>query len=87
MRDGENALEQQNIFYETIRAALEANSFGKWAVVSREELIGVYDTNGEASEVVLKLSPGQTCLVKRIGYILVASHPFVRVSSAPFRDL
>ena len=87
MKNRRDALERQNSYYETIRAELEAESFGKWAVVSREELVGVYDTNGEASEVVLKLTPGQTCLVKRIGYVFVASHPFVRVNSAQVRDL
>ena len=87
MRDGRDALERQNAFYETIRATLEANSFGKWAVVSRDKLVGIYDTNREASEVALKLAPGQACLVKRIGYVLQASHPFARVNSAPIRDL
>ena len=87
MRDRRNALERQNAYYETIRATLEANSFGKWAIVSREKLVGIYDTNREASEVVLKLASDQVCLVKRIGYVLQASHPFVRVNRAPVRDL
>ncbi len=87
MQDRREELERQDAFYETIRPELEAESFGKWAVVCEEKLVGVYDSNPEASEVVLKLTPRQTCLVKRIGYVFVASHPFVRVSSAPVQDL
>ena len=87
MRDRRNALERQNAYYETIRATLEANSFGKWAVVSREKLIGIYDTNREASEVALKLASDHICLVKHIGYVVEVSHPLVRVNRAPVRDL
>lgn len=90
MQDRQEALERQNAFYETIRAELESESFGKWAGVSREKLVGVYDTNGEASEVVLKLAPRQTCLVQRIGYVfevspfpfLVKHVPITRLSAA-----
>ena len=87
MKDNSAALKRQDAFYETIRAELEAKSFGKWAVVSNERLVGVYDTNREASEVVLKLTPSRTCLVRRIGYVFVTSHPFVRMNRAPVRDI
>ena len=87
MKNNRDALERQNAFYETIRAELEAESFGKWVVVSNEQLVGVYDTNREASEVVLKLTPSQTCLVRRIGYVFLTSHPFIRMNRAPVRDL
>lgn len=87
MKDNTDTLKRQETFYETIRGELEAKSFGKWAVVSNETLVGVFDTNREASEVVLKLTPSQTCLVKRIGYVFVTSHPFVRMNRASVRDL
>ena len=53
MGDTKAMLEKQNAFYETIREELEAESFGKWAVVSNESLVGVYNSNREASEVAL----------------------------------
>ena len=42
MGDTKAMLEKQNAFYETIREELEAESFGKWAVVSNESLVGVF---------------------------------------------
>lgn len=87
MDEKREALKRQDAFYETIRAELEADHFGKWAVVCEENLVGVYDSNPEASVVILKLAPRQACLLKRIGYDFITSHPFVRVSSATVRDL
>ena len=80
MQDTENALERQNAYYEEIRSELESESFGKWAVVSNEKLVGVYDSNREASETALRLAPGQACLVKRIGHVVNVTRPMVRVS-------
>ncbi len=85
MQDARDALERQNVFYETIRDALETESFGKWAVVSDDRLIGVYSSNREASEVALELFPSQVCLVKRIGHELEGSLPKIRVNRAPVR--
>ena len=85
MRDTSKILEQQNVFYETIREELETGSFGKWAVVSNEKLVGVYDSNREASEVVLELAPKQVCIVKHIGHAMNLSHPMVRVNHVPVR--
>ena len=60
-------LEDQVAFYETIRERLKADSWGKWAVVANGRLIGVYDTNPEASEVEIPLLTLGPCLVRRIG--------------------
>ena len=60
-------LKDQVAFYETIRDRLEAESWGKWAVVANGRLIGVYDTNPEASEVAMPLLKLGPCLVRRIG--------------------
>ncbi len=60
-------LKDQVAFYETIRDSLEVESWGKWAVVANGHLIGVYDTNPEASEVALPLLELGPCLVRRIG--------------------
>ena len=80
-------LERQEAFYETIRDRLESESFGKWAVVSQGNLVGVYDSNREASEIALKLYDDNVCLVKRIGYVIEASTPMIRVKHVPFRDI
>ena len=85
MADAGDALERQNAFYETVREELETNSFGKWAVVSSEKLVGVYDSNREASEVALKLAPDQACLVKHVGYVVGISPPMLRVTHVPIR--
>lgn len=60
-------LQDQVAFYETMRDRLEAESWGKWAVVANGRLIGVYDTNPEASEVAISLLTLGPCLVRRIG--------------------
>ena len=86
MANAGDALERQNAFYETIREDLETDSFGKWAVVSSEKLVGVYDSNREASEVALELAPDQECLVKHIGHVVGVSQPMVRVSHVPVRN-
>ena len=85
MENAGDALERQNAFYETIREELEAGSFGKWAVVSSEKLVGVYDSNREASEVALKLASDQACLVKHVGYVVGISPPMLRVTHVPLR--
>lgn len=85
MQNTDNGLEKQNAYYETIRNDLEAGSFGQWAVVSNEMLIGVYDSNREASEVVLKLVPEQVCFVKHIGHVVNVSQPITRVNRVPVR--
>ena len=79
-------LEKQDAFYETIREDLEAESFGKWAVVSNEKLVGVFDSNRKASEVALRLIPEQVCLVKRIGYVFSVSQLNSPVWHAPLRN-
>jgi len=79
-------MELQNAFYETIREELEANTFGKWAVVSNEKLVGVYESNREASEVALKLAVDGACLVKRIGYVVKVEQTATRVRHAPVRN-
>ena len=86
MGDTRATLKKQNAFYESIREELEAESFGKWAVVSNEELIGIYDSNREASEVALRLIPDQVCLVKRIGYVLSVSQLMSQVRRVPIRN-
>ena len=85
MQDTEDVLERQNTFYETMRDKLETESFGKWAVVSNEKLVGVYDSNREASEVVLKLAPEQVCLVKHIGHVVNVSQLMFQVNRVPVR--
>ena len=80
MQDTQDTLEKQNTYYETICRELEAESFGKWAVVSNQKLVGVYDSNREASEAVLKMAPGQTCLVKHIGHVVDVSQLMMRVN-------
>ena len=86
MKNNRDALERQNAFYETIRAELEAEFFGKWVVICEEKLVGVYDSNPAASEVAIKLASDRACLVKRVGYVFVTSHPFIRLSSAQVQD-
>ena len=86
MGDTKAMLEKQNAFYETIREELEAESFGKWAVVSNESLVGVYNSNREASEVALRLIPEQVCLVKRIGYVFSVSQLTSPVRHVPIRN-
>ena len=85
MQDTYKSLERQNEFYETIRQKLETESFGKWAVVSNESLVGVYDSNRQASEIALEFAPKQVCIVKHIGYAMAVSHPMVRVNEVPVR--
>ena len=74
---------EQGAFYETIREQLEAEYSGKWTVVSNENLVGVYNSNREASEVALKLIPNQVCLVKHIRYVLSASQLMPQVKRVP----
>ena len=83
MPDKRDSLELQIAFYETIREELETDSFGKWAVVSNERLVGVYESNRAASEVALKLMADGACLVKRVGYVVKVEQPVVRVTHAP----
>ncbi len=85
MPDARDSLELQNAVYETIREGLEADAFGKWAVVSNERLVGVYDSNREASEVALKLAVDGACLVKRIGYVVELEQAGIRVRHTPVR--
>ena len=85
MPDARESLELQSAFYETIREALEASAFGKWAVVSGERLVGVYNSNREASEVALKLVVNGACLVKRIGYVVEVEQTGIRVRHTPVR--
>ncbi len=80
-------LRRQSAFYETLREDLEANSFGKWAVVANERLVGVYDSNREASEVALRLTGSGACLVRHIGYVVGVVGPMTRVDHVPVRDL
>ena len=86
MEDTKGILAKQNAFYETIREGLESESFGKWAVVSNESLVGVYNSNREASEVALRLIPEQVCLVKRIGYVFSVSQLMSPVRHVPARN-
>ena len=86
MGDTKAMLEKQNAFYETIREELEAESFGKWAVVSNESLVGVFNSNREASEVALRLIPEQVCLVKHIGYVLSVVQLMSQVRRVPVRN-
>ena len=86
MPDAKDGLELQHAFYETIREELEAGSFGKWAVVSNERLVGVYESNSVASEVALRLMADGPCLVKRVGYVVKVEQPIVRVTHAPVRS-
>ena len=83
MPNTRDSLELQHAFYETIRKELEADSFGKWAVVSNERLVGVYESNRAASEIALKLTADGTCLVKRVGYVVNVEPPTVRLKHAP----
>ena len=85
MQDTQSVLKKQNTYFETIRGDLEAESYGKWAVVSGERLVGVYDSNREASEVVLRLGPDQVCLVKRIGQVVDVSELMMRVNRVSVR--
>ncbi|MCY4654862.1 MAG: hypothetical protein OXC95_17075 [Dehalococcoidia bacterium] len=63
-----HGLESLSDYYETIRERLESESLGKWAVVADGKLVGVYDSNPEASEVALPLAESGACLVRQIGY-------------------
>ena len=63
-----DTLESLSDYYETIRERLESESLGKWAVVANGKLVGVYDSNPEASEVALPLTENGACLVRQIGY-------------------
>ena len=83
MPDTRDSLELQHAFYETIREELEAGSLGKWAVVSNERLVGVYESNRAASEIALKLMADGVCLVKRVGYVVKVEPLMVRVNHAP----
>ena len=86
-QDTNDALERQNTFYESIHEELEAQSFGKWAVVSSEKLVGIYDSNSEASEPALKLVPEHVCLVKHMGHVVNVSQLMFQVSHVPVRHL
>ena len=86
MAGTQDTLTKQNDYYEEhLRERLERESFGKWAVVSNEQLVGVYDGNSEASEVALRLAPEQVCLVKHIGYVVGADWHARRVTHVPVR--
>lgn len=63
-----HSLESLSDYYETIRESLESESLGKWAVVADGKLVGVYDSNPEASEVALPITETGACLVRQIGY-------------------
>ena len=64
----DHSLESLSDYYETIRERLESESLGKWAVIADGKLVGVYDSNPEASEVALRLTESGACLVRQIGY-------------------
>ena len=55
-------------------------------LVSDEKLMGVYNSNREASEVVLRLAPDQVCLVKRIGHLVDMGQLMMRVNRVSVRD-
>ena len=63
-----HSLEALSDYYETMREKLESQSLGKWAVVADGKLVGVYDSNPEASEAALPLTESGACLVQQIGY-------------------
>ena len=86
MASVQETLTIQNEYYEEhLREKLERESFGKWAIVSDKQLVGVYDSNSEASEVALKLAPQQVCLVKHIGYVVGVDWHARRVTHVPVR--
>lgn len=86
MASTQETLNIQNDYYEQhLREKLERESFGKWAVVSNKQLVGVYDDNSEASEVALRLAPEQVCLVKHIGYVVGVDWHARRVTHVPVR--
>ena len=85
MGETDEVLRGLSAYYETISGDLEAKAFGKWAVLSDGRLVGVYDSNREASEVVLSLAPEQVCLVKRIGHVVDVSQLMMRVNRATVR--
>ena len=87
MRETDEALRGLNSYYEAISGDLEASAFGKWAVLSEGRLVGVYDSNREASEVVLSLVPRQVCLVRRVGHVVDLSRLMMRVNPAAFRHV
>lgn len=87
MASTQETLTVQNDYYEEhLREKLEGESFGKWAVVSNRQLVGVYDSNSEASEVALRLAPEQVCLVKHIGYVVGMDWHARRVTHVSVRN-
>lgn len=82
MRETDEVLRDLGACYDAMSEDLEARAFGKWAVLSEGRLVGVYDSNREASEVVLSLVPGQVCLVRRIGHVVDLSRLMMRINPA-----
>ena len=86
MTSAHNNLKKLHGYYETrLREDLEKEHFGKWAVVSEDGLVGIYDYNSQASEIALKLEPNQVCLVKHIGYIVATTGSTVGIAHVPIR--
>ena len=60
-------LEREIQAYAKLRDRLEAESWGQWAVVYGDELIGVYELFEEAAETAVKRFGRGPCLIREIG--------------------
>ena len=80
----EELLRQQEYYETYLRERLEKESFGKWAVISNDELVAICESDSKAAELALKRHPAQVSMVRRIGYEYVA-HPVLGLKYVPVR--
>ena len=60
-------LEREIQAYAKLRDQLEAESWGQWAVVYGDELIGVYELFEDAAQVAVERFGRGPCLIREIG--------------------
>ena len=87
MDETERELQKLEEYYDAhLRERLERESFGHWAVVTADGLIGVYAENREAAKVAAKYVYSQPTLVRYVGHELgfdpVLGFHYVSVRSA-----
>jgi hypothetical protein len=59
-------LEQEVTFYEANKASLREKYHGKRVVIARDQVLGVYSSDGEAYEETVKTEPRGTFMIKYI---------------------
>ena len=64
-------LSSQTAAYEAMQSTLEADHFGRWVVFHDEELVGVYDSDGDALDDAMRKFGRGPYLIRQVGLVPV----------------